>query len=176
MVTDVPTVSCALIMSSVLLASYLYVFGESGSYLTNEWWLGLDKKCVYCIVAFQVIAAISFCGMVVEWGQRPPEGGLLDHKTRPCALPLCVFVLLLCSSLWAFSLNKSRMRMSTIATLIAVAICGIFLIAGAFTEDHPRATLVVFSMLFGLVVVLGDGVGWNARYTRFLMQQQRQQR
>lgn len=163
--TDLVTVICAAVLSLGLIASYKHTFGGS-SYLTNKWWLGLDASCVYGVTALQIVAAVSFLGMLVEWGRRAPYGGLFDHKNRPYGLASCVSTLLAASIVWALMLDSGRHWLVALS-LVVVAVCALALVVGAFTECTPRLTIVLFSLLFGTITVLADGVGWN---TRFLLQ------
>lgn len=159
---DTTTVICAGVLFLALVASYIHAFRGS-PYVTNKWWLGLDASCVYGLTIMQGVAAIGFLGMLVVWGQRAPRGGLFDHASRPYGLAACVSTLLVASIVWALVLD-SGVRWLAVLPLVVVACCAIALVVGAFTETEPRATAVIFSLLFGTVTVLADGVGWNARF------------
>ena len=52
----------------------------------------------------------------------------------------------------------------TSGSLIVTALCSILLLAGQLESQEPSWYATLGLLLFCLVTVLGDGVGWNARF------------
>jgi uncharacterized protein YhhL (DUF1145 family) len=50
--------------------------------------------------------------------------------------------------------------------LVITAICAILLLAGAVEEKDSKWYKVLGTLLFGITVILSDGIAWNAKFIK----------
>ena len=162
------TMASTALLGPAVLVSYAQL-RDGGSYLSSKYWLGLPRGLVTATVVAQCAAAVGFIAFLVTMTRRPPGRGVL----RRWGLPVTVTVFLFASLLWATCVSqalKHRSRVLGVATsvcLVVAAVATIVMLAGVFESDMTGADAVVALVgitLLCTVVVLLDGVGWNARW------------
>ena len=142
------------------------------SYSESRLWLGIQKDIPKLLVYLQLAAAVSFVVLTVfiikevnedlNW----PKKGFWSYRlgieaiyfffyAGACVWPLATYFYLE---------NKSTfICVCTSLSLVVCAIACIFLVAGFFEADDISAWIVYPIIIFASVVVLADGIGWNAR-------------
>ena len=166
------------ILGIAILASYATVLRPppgvvDRSFVTSAYWLGLPPALVYTLVGFQVAAAIGFLAWAVSTTMDPPRVGILSYMGG-WMTPVVTMMVLLASLAWPFLVRwymyRRGGRVAAIMTTLSLVFAGIgavLMVAGSF-EDIPTTgwgiLRIVGSLLFAMVVVLADAVGWNARF------------
>ena len=152
-------------LSIVLILSYAHVFsGES--YLTSRYWFGIPETAVKCIIPLQLLAAAGFVYLVMSLFPGEPDE-TVPRWLRCAALPLIV-VFLVASIVWPFAVRASLEHNSTVATaltvgsLLVVAATSLAFVVGAF--QSAKSGMILASLALAIIVVLVDGIGWNARF------------
>lgn len=162
---------------SVALAwSYARVFsGEGGDYVGSRFWVGIPRATATALVPMQLLAAVGFLAFVpfaTGIAGRAPRTGILSYAEGYASTALFA-VFFAASIAWPYAarsyLDEKAVGAATAADLlgavfplVVAAVCALLFTAGAFEGDmHPVS--VVGVLLFSTVVVLADGVGWNAK-------------
>jgi hypothetical protein len=156
----------------VLLSYYLVFKGSKKGYLDSEYWLGQSKSTVIVFFIFQLLAAVGFLmafatpnGWLFGSG---PQGGVLGD---PIVFNIVLIVFFLAAASWAF-LARAGLKGSKPAaigcsiSLVITAICAILLLAGAVEEKDSKWYKVLGTLLFGITVILSDGIAWNAKFIK----------
>lgn len=157
--------------------SYAYVFtGENSSYTNSRFWAGIPPSTARVLIPLQVLAAMGF--LAFAWHvtglstRKSPRTGILSYSDGYMGT-LILAMFFGASIAWPFTtrsyLNMKEFGNADLPHLIAVviplviaAVSSTLLTAGAFEADmHPIAIIGV--LLFSMVVVLVDGVGWNSK-------------
>ena len=160
-----------IVLGILVLISYIPIGRRQigGSF---DYWLGLSMSLRPYLYVLMAIAAAGFIMMMVDYLTSPPptDGLFAKHEA---VFPVIVSVCLTASALWSvFVLQYSQATQqahrrgwaaATSTTLVVAALCSILLIAGQVEKSNTSISGFVGSILFGLVVVLVDGVGWNSR-------------
>lgn len=161
---------------AAVLLSYYLVFGGEGSYLGSPYWLGLPRGATGSVAGAQVVAALGFVLFLVAVTRAPPRVGVLS---RPAALPVTLGVFLAASVAWPWLVRASRAEVGlgpygflTSVSLVVAAAAVVVLLAGTFEafeasdgeSEGWRTAALWGAAAVALVVVLLDGVGWNARF------------
>lgn len=174
--SDIASLIVVVVGSIAVISSYIIVFGnEEDSYTTSRFWVGIPAPTATSIIPLQLIAAIGFfmftvyaLGLVAP---SPTIGILSYHNGYVTTVLYAMFFI--ASTVWPFAtlsyLNEQKTAspsvvylFGAVCPLLIAAISSILFTAGAFEADmHPVA--VVGILLFSNVVVLADGVGWNAK-------------
>ena len=156
------------VLGPAVLLSYLQL-RDGGAYLSSKYWLGLDRPLVVATVIAQVLAAAGFIAFVGATALQPPRRGIM----RGWGLPVAIAVLLVASGLWAPCVRHAMdhgslaAAVGTSVCLVAAAVAALLMLAGVFESDMGGVggtVALVGIALLGVVVVLLDGVGWNARW------------
>ena len=165
------------VLGAAILVSYGTVLTDvapTTSLLRSPYWLGLPPSVTAVLVGFQVSAAVGFLAWLVTMCVDPPSQGILSYWNGHAAAAI-VSVVLLSSLVWPFAVRCSYRRgggtlarVVTVLSLLGAAGGALLMVAGSF-EDAVRPGVtqtirVVGSLVFATVVVLADGVGWNARF------------
>lgn len=165
---------CVLIIGGVaVLWSYYEVFkSESSGYLDSRYWMGIPRKTTATILVLQICAAagfITFFAFVI-YNQSSDKGvvtkGILSRRQGHTTwIVLLVFYAV--SFCWPFLTKWYLKEMNNVAkwltavSLMLAAGCATLMVAGAFeAQMHPMAVLGV--IMFATVVIIVDGIGWNA--------------
>lgn len=174
--SDIASLIVVIIGSIAVISSYIIVFGnEEDGYTTSRFWVGIPASTATSIIPLQLIAAIGFfmftvyaLGIVAP----SPTVGILSYQNGYVTTVLYA-MFFIASTIWPFAtlsyLNEKKATspsavhlLGVVCPLLIAAISSILFTAGAFEADmHPVA--VVGILLFSNVVVLADGVGWNAK-------------
>lgn len=166
----VPTVAVTAVLGSLVVASYAHVFRGEPGYVESKYWLGMPRRPVLSLVGSQIIAAGGFVALLAGATLRPFHQGLLAH---PAALPVLTGVFLAASLVWPFAAREAlrTRRAGAVATtsgaLVVAAVASALLLAGVFEgcEDSPEHHVaMVGASSLAFIVVLADGIGWNARF------------
>lgn len=151
----------------VLFSYYLVLGQQEDAY--RKFWLWEDQSVVGLLTVFQILSVVGFFLFMVPWlFGKAPTGGVLGNR-KFFSTVLGVFFL--ASASWAY-LAKEGLNGSTAGavlcsvSLVVSAICAILFLAGAVEEDKPRWNVVLGTLLFGITIVLSDGVAWNAKFLK----------
>ena len=172
--SSVALVTTTLAGGAALLASYYHVFaGEGTGYTRSRFWLGLDPSLVASVAVTQVFAGVGFLAFLGSCLAAPPRRGVLAYLGG-WALPLTVGVFLAASVAWPWCARWAlgapgvpvAYGSTALSLTIAAAAC-IVMVAGMF-EASGRGRTGTMGLWgaanLAFVVVLLDGVGWNARF------------
>jgi len=173
---NTPSLIITIIGGILVLLSYFIVFkGSKKSYLDSEYWLGQSKSTVVVFFIFQLLAVMGFLmafatpnGWLFGSG---PNGGVLGN---PLVFNSLLIVFFLAASSWAFlarsGLNGSKFSAIFCSiSLIITAICAILLLAGAVEEKDSTWYKVLGTLLFGITIILSDGIAWNAKFIKMTL-------
>lgn len=159
-----------LLLTSFLLGIWLFCayyqsFKNEPSYIESKYWYGTPKPVILALIVFQILAAIGFIIFFFAQLLDAPTEGLLSYANGWVSVIL-VSIFLLASIWWPYTLKSENW--TTVASLVIAAIACMLLVAGSFeaatTGSIYDIMRVVGSLLLGTVVVLADGVGWNAKF------------
>jgi len=157
----------------LVLLSYYLVFSRSKQgYINSKYWLGQKKTIVTILICFQILSVIGFFLFMASpngwlFGDAP-SGGVLGNRI---VFSTVLTVFLLASASWAFLAKKGLDGSRTSAalcslSLVVSAICAILFIAGSVEEENPRWNVVLGTILFGITIILSDGIAWNAKFLK----------
>jgi len=164
------TLSVAVVLGLGVLASYVPVVRD---YRNHDYWVGFSKDTVRVYYALQVLAAAGFLTFLFSYclGESAQEG-LLKH---PAVAPTLTAVLLLAAIGWGLAIYAYFQRPSAALKavvslcLVVTAVCSILLLAGYVESDSSNWYATLGLLLFCVVTVLADGVAWNARFIRTVL-------
>lgn len=167
---DPTPIAITILGGIMVIISYFMTFnGLNEGYIQSRFWLDMPTPVVYVMVFFQVLAVIGFFMFMIPWlFIEPPKGGVLGNSI---SFVIVLAIYFIASSIWAPAAynglegNKTASWLSS-GSLVVSAICSILFIAGAVEENEPRWYVVLGTILFGITVVLGDGVAWNAKFIK----------
>lgn len=167
------TLAIACVLGAAVLGSYVPIVKDQLSKRYDHW-LGLPNDTRYMFYALQLLAAVGFVTFILYYCMKKdePVHGLFSYNKA--IVPSLVGILLLAAVGWSVGsvLHSNRPSVGSTAlvsgSLVVTALCSLLLLAGQFEDQDPVWYVSLGLLLFCLVTVLGDGVGWNAR---FLMQQ-----
>ena len=158
--------------SIAVMWSYYRVFGtESSSYATSRFWIGIPANTANAIMPLQIIAGIGFIVFTIRAlglsGSSPTVGILSYYNGFATTMIYAAFFI--ASTVWPFATryyldNKgtTMQLLGVVCPLIIAAVSSILLTAGAFEADMDYSA-VIGVLVFSNVVVLADGIGWNAK-------------
>lgn len=174
--SDIASLIVVVAGSIAVISSYISVFGnEEDSYTTSRFWLGIPASTATSIIPLQLIAALGFfmfTGYALGLVAPSPTVGILSYHNGYVTTVLYA-MFFIASAVWPFTtlsyLNEKKTTspsfvhlFGVVCPLLVAAISSIVFTAGAFEADmHPVA--VVGILLFSNVVVVADGIGWNAK-------------
>lgn len=171
---DIVSLAVCILGGAAVLVSYITVFGnEPTGFANSRFWGGISASTAYSIVPFQILAAfgfIAFSGYALGILAPAPSTGVLSYLNG-YATTLLYATFFAASTIWPFTtlwfLNSPSPSvghlMGAVSPLIVAAVTAMLFTAGAFEADmHPIA--VVGILLYSNVVVMADGVGWNAKF------------
>ena len=152
-----------------------------GAYTESRLWVGIPAQTAQALVPLQLVAAVGYIVFTAEvtglshWlglrdgSHKKPERGLFKHDH---VLPACFAVFSVASMAWPWlavayadakgTSSARSLALSAAFSLILAAVSAICMVAGAFEADQSQFA-VLGVLAFATVVVLADGVGWNAR-------------
>jgi hypothetical protein len=161
-----------VISAFLVLVSYSVVFKNEKSYLESKYWLGINKTNVKVAVIFQVLALLGFLifstWLSGIWGERPQKG-LLTYKNGNMG-KILILVFLISSIFWApltkraFTTNNLLDVILACIPLWIAALATIGLVAGAFENPNTPYLAFIGIILFSIVIINLDGIGWSARF------------
>jgi len=166
---QIATLAIASILGAGVLGSYVPVVKDQLS-KTYDHWLQIPNDTRYMFYALQLLAAIGFITWTIHYCTRPEpyKSGLFSYSRA--FVPILITVLLLSAIGWSIGtvLHARRPNKGTAAltsgSLIVTALCSLLLLAGQLESETPVWYAILGLLLFCLVTVLGDGVGWNSRF------------
>ena len=151
---DLALLIVTLILGLGVIIAYIVTFlGSSSSYWTHPFWYGVSVDTVKALSALQLLAAVGFLAAVASLVAKPAQW--------PASV--VVATILAPAIVWPLATARKH-KFCASASLVVTALGSMALVGGAFTETQTRWPLVIGSLLFANVTVLGDAVGWNARY------------
>lgn len=145
--------------------------GMFEKYATSRLWLDIDKDTAKSLIPLQIIAGVCFVVVTIyilnsardiHW----PTKGIYSYRGGVDAIYLFFYVgAILWPLMTPIYLNSPGTGYCLLVSfsLVLSAIGSILLIAGAFEADGVPVWFVYSTLIFGSVVILADGVGWNAR-------------
>lgn len=159
-----------------VVLSYAVVFaGERSSYLDSRFWAGIPPSTAAVLVPLQVLAGVGFVVFTLHATGlvgRSPGTGVLSYL-HGYATTVLYAVFMASSVAWPFTARTyldardageatTLQLLAVVGPLVLAATSALLFTAGAFEATmHPTA--IVGALAFATVVVLVDGVGWNAR-------------
>lgn len=172
------TLAVTCVLGAAVLGSYVPIAKDQVTKRFDHW-LGIPNGTRYMFYALQLLAAVGFVTFILHYCTNTTEyqQGLFSYGKA--VVPSLVGVLLLSSIGWSIGTvqhmrNPSKATAALVSgSLIVTALCSLLLLAGQLETQDPAWYASLGLLLFCLVTVLGDGVGWNAR---FLLQQRQQPR
>ena len=160
-----------LISYAVVLVDVAGIFTlqlpPTSGYLESHYWLGMPKESITGIVVLQVVAGIGFVAWVV-WlvgmDDYTLQGSILS--TLPWRIAL-IQTFLWASVFWPFGayfymLNRTLGRALVACIPLWIAALATILMIGGTFEARAPVVPTLGMLMFGLIVVLADGVGWAA--------------
>ena len=160
---QVAMLSVCLVLGLLVLLSYGVLLKLNDM---TSLWQGMSSSNQYVYYAFMVLAALGFCGFVVWYLTNTSEmSGIFKHEWLA---PTVMAVLLCASALWSVfvSLGKTNKAWPVLVSvmLVVTALSTIVLVAGTVESEVAPWYALAGILLFGLTTVLGDAVGWNAKF------------
>ena len=168
---QVATLAIVGVLGAGVLGSYVPIINDQLSKANNyDHWLQIPKGTRQMFYMLQILAAVGFVTWLISYCTKKNgyRSGLFSYGAA--VVPLIVTVLLASSIGWSIGtyLHVRQPSVGTAAltsgSLILTAVCSILLLAGELEAQKPTWFGVLGLMFFCLVTVLGDGVGWNARF------------
>ena len=157
--------------------------GGGDEYTHSRFWIGISSDTAMVLWPLQLLAGTGFVAFTASLfldayrrrDEAPGIGRAIAHKGvlsyMNGGVTVAAFaVFFLCSYMWPYATRdyldgggESTWDMARVAlSLAGAAISVVVMVAGAFEADmHPVAIWGVLA--FATVVVLVDGVGWNAK-------------
>lgn len=149
---------------------------DGDAYTNSRFWIGISQDTAMVIWPLQLMAAAGFVVFVacLFMDARKRHGviadkGVLSYLNGGASV-IIFSVFFLCSYYWPYATrdyldggSSSGWDMTrTSLSLVGAAISAMLMVAGTFEAGmHPMAICGVLA--FAMVVVLADGVGWNAK-------------
>jgi hypothetical protein len=160
---QVAMLSVCLVLGLLVLLSYGVLLKVNDM---ATLWQGMSSSNQYVYYAFMILAALGFCAFVVWYLTNTTEmSGIFKHEW---VAPTAMAVLLCASALWSVfvSLGKASRAWPVLVSvmLVITALSTIVLVAGTVESNVAPWYALTGILLFGLTTVLGDAVGWNARF------------
>lgn len=168
---DVPALTVAAVGGLAVACSYVLAFrGETEGFFESRFWLRMPPATTRALTFYlQIPAAIGYVVFLVYAagiaGRCRPRTGVLSY-CGGAGLTLTVALFSAASMLWApltrMHLDGKCGRAWPALALVAAALAVILMTAGAFEADIDwKGVAGVLSL--ATVVVVVDGVGWNAK-------------
>ena len=168
---DKPALAAAAVGGAAVLATYVAVFrNETQGYFDSRFWLKIPPSTARALLyGLQIPAGVGYLvflayatGLV---GRGPATKGILQYWGGT-GLTLSVALFSAASVMWPL---MTRLHLDEgwgpgwpAASLVAAAGAAIVMTAGAFEADLEWPA-VLGVLVFSSVVVMADGVGWNAK-------------
>ena len=161
----------AIVGGLTVLLTYVCVFaGEDGSYFKSRFWLNIPVPTTRAICyGLQIPAGVGYLvflsyatGLV---GTGAATKGILHYWDRK-GLTMTIALFSLASVMWPIftklHFDEGWGPGWPVASLITAAVAAIIMTAGAFEADLQWPAILGV-LVFSSVVVMADGVGWNAK-------------
>ena len=154
---------------AVLLTYYLVFRNEQSGYFNSRFWLEIPETTTRSLFyGLQIPAAFGYLTFVSYatglMGKRPQEGILQYWDKKGLTLMICVFSL--ASVAWPIFtksyLDNNGGVIPPVISLVIASVAAILMTAGAFEADMEWPAILGI-LVFSTVVVMADGVGWNAK-------------
>ena len=167
------SLSVVAILGFILLLTYIPIVKShvGGSY---NYWLGLPKEVLPFAYLFIVLAGLGFLTFLYGYITTPrPQLGILKYKA---SVPVMLSIILLASIGWSLSIYRFAKAPSrsvgvcVCVSLIITAIASLLLLAGSAESLQANPFMYVGMVFFCIVVVLQDGIAWNARFIKTSIQ------
>ena len=159
---DVSKIVILAIAGLLVLVSYYIVFFKlyksTKSYMTHDFWFGIDTTVVKMLMFFQILAVIGFLMCVIPLVIDIPKSGVLSEYLFAVILTFFISAII-----WPFA-TYYKMHVLVVVSLLFTAFASILLLAGSIEDTKPKWYIVLGALLLCNVTVLGDGVLWNANY------------
>lgn len=162
----------SIVSAISVLISYYIVFKTEKSYISSKYWLGIKETNVKICAVFQILALVGFMTFASWlnglWGEKPKKGLFTYNNGNMGRILILVF--LISSVFWAPLTKRAFESKKLFPVILAciplwiAAIAAIGLVAGAF--ENPNTPWVAFLgiVLFSIVIINLDGIGWSARF------------
>ena len=170
------TNSIVVVGAILLAASYFNVFSkERGSYTASRFWIGIPEHTAQTLVPLQILAAIGFILFVLPVSGivpgNPTKGVLTYWNGYITSIVFATFFASSCA--WPYltrnylnSKNSGSTRLLDVmlpVLALSVAACSAgVMVAGSFEADMPAYSCIGV-VIFAAVVIVADGIGWNAK-------------
>ncbi len=169
--TQIASLGVFVVLGTLVLASYGLLVAPIQRGV--DLWYGIPPSVQYVYYGFMGAAAVGLCTLVGWYCFTPtlPTRGVFS---KPWAMPIVLAVALLASAAWSAAVASPHQQPWLVsASLIAVAIAAILLLAGAVEADTRTWFSVLGALAFAACTVLSDGVAWNANYLLHTAEQTR---
>ena len=164
---QIATLAIACILGTGVLGSYFPVIRDQVTKYYDHW-LQIPDDTRYMFYALQLLAAVGFIVWIIHYCSKESEykTGLFSYSKS--VVPVLVTLLLVASIAgpsvqYCARVPSAGTTVLTSGSLIVTACApSCFLLVSWI--DNPAWYATLGLLLFCLVTVLGDGVGWNARF------------
>ena len=162
-------------LGCLVLVSYVIVIADvfkwfrlpqtSGSYFESPYWVGMPPDYGMLTTVCQVLAVVGLLGWFSWRSTLSPTDTIVTHKMADAS----VYVLIISSLLWPyltyFALRHGHILYKTLSviSLVVTAISSIVMLAFTFEQRAPLPYLIGM-LVFCIVTVLIDGVGWSVMF------------
>lgn len=166
---NIPLLVITIVLGLGVLASYIPMIMDIRKNNNSKLYWGLDKQQRIPYYIFMILAVFGFLTFIVYYLDKnnKPKSGILS---KGYSLEILIGLVLVFSILWSVFVyysvknGKNSFRILTVLTLAVVAISSLLLLAGTTMDKDSPPYVIAGILLFCLVTVLGDAVGWNARF------------
>ena len=160
----------AALGGGAVMVTYALVFrSEQRGYFDSRFWLNVPPSTARALLGLQISAALGYLvflayatGLV---GKGPATKGILQYWDKT-GLTLSVVLFSAASLMWPLltklHLDDGWAAGWPAASLVAASTAAIVMTAGAFEADLEWPAILGV-LAFSCVVVMADGVGWNAK-------------
>lgn len=152
------------LLGIMVLVAYYVCFTKLQSpapYHLHSMWFDMPMSYRYLCIVFQVMAIVGFLLFCVYYVQQDAARGLFTYLDGHMTTIL-VATFLLASIAWPIFTTVHMPNLSVTSLVVAAMAC-MLLLAGA-VEDRVPIHIIISIMVLCIVVVLQDGVMWNANY------------
>ena len=155
---------------TVLLTYMLFFVGEEGGYFKSRFWLNIPVSTTRALCyGLQIPAGIGYLVFLAyatgSVGTGAATKGILQYWDRK-GLAMAIALFSLASVMWPIftklHFDEGWGAGWPVASLITAAAAAIIMTAGAF-EGDLQWPAILGVLVFSSVVVMADGVGWNAK-------------
>ena len=166
---NIPLLVITVVLGLAVLASYIPMIMDIRKNNNSKLYWGLDKQQRIPYYVFMILAVFGFLTFIMYYIdlENKPTSGILS---KGYTLEILVSLVLIFSILWSVFVYLSVKNGNKIykilcaSTLVVVAISSVLLLAGTTSDKDSPPYVIAGIILFCLVTVLADSVGWNARF------------